>query len=267
MPAKYSHVKKRSASGLLKKEKNSPNGHHIVKASSHPHPPHSSSHHHHSSSHSSSTHTSTTPYPPRLSLPPHAEQRLTTALTAVSHLERSISRLLLLRYDQDIARLFSTHLHRVAMVHLPAFVIRVASVAGPGWLAWNIGNGNGNGQGIGGEVSTTTFKIPMNVVDPGEAVRDWLRTLIGMDLREVGERVATKSVLWSYTALREFAISNNIPICSKTGLHSLRLLPHYPALKAHVEALEKEVKGGGLKLAKPPHLSSLDETYRALEEA
>ncbi|KAJ7816489.1 hypothetical protein B0H14DRAFT_2844520 [Mycena olivaceomarginata] len=123
MPAKYSHVKKRSAAGPLKK---SPNG----KAS------------HHSSRSS----------PPN----PHADRGITQAMTAVSQLERAIARLLLLRYEQDIARLFSTRLYSIALVHLPTFI------------------------------------------------KDFFRAAISMDMRQAGERVATKSVLWSYTALRHF---------------------------------------------------------------
>ena len=38
----------------------------------------------------------------------------------------------------------------------------------------------------------------------GEEIKEFFRSVIAMDLREAGERVATKSVLWSYTALRQF---------------------------------------------------------------
>ena len=37
-----------------------------------------------------------------------------------------------------------------------------------------------------------------------EEIKEFFRSVIAMDLREAGERVATKSVLWSYTALRQF---------------------------------------------------------------
>ena len=148
MPAKYSHVKKRSASGLLKKEKNSPNGHHIVKH----------------------THNART-------LNPHIDKSITQAMSAVTQLERAIARMLLIRYDQDIARLFSTRLYSIALVHLPTLVMRCATLGGPGWLAFNYDS---------------------------EEIKDFFRAAIGMDMRQAGERVATKSVLWSYTALRHF---------------------------------------------------------------
>jgi hypothetical protein len=148
MPAKYSHVKKRSASGLLKKEKNSPNGHHIVK------------HTHHART-----------------LNPHIDKSITQAMSAVTQLERAIARMLLIRYDQDIARLFSTRLYSIALVHLPTLVMRCATLGGPGWLAFNYDS---------------------------EEIKNFFRAAIGMDMRQAGERVATKSVLWSYTALRHF---------------------------------------------------------------
>src|SRR5437016_8218965 len=108
MPPKYSHVKKRSASGLLKKEKNSPRGHHIVKEPHH-----------------------------ARSLNPHIDRSITQAMSAVSLLERAIARILLLRYDQDIARLFSTRLYNIALLHLPTLVMRCVTLGGPGWLAFN----------------------------------------------------------------------------------------------------------------------------------
>ncbi|KAF8813555.1 hypothetical protein BYT27DRAFT_7181119 [Phlegmacium glaucopus] len=208
MPAKYSHVKKRSASGLLKKEKNSPNGHHIVKDTHH-----------------------------TRSLNPHIDKSITQAMSAVSQLERAIARILLIRYDQDIARLFSTRLYTIALVHLPTLVMRCVSLGGPGWLAFN---------------------------HDSDEIKDFFRAAISMDMRQAGERVATKSVLWSYTALRHFAISNNVPICNKLGLHSLRLLPYYSALKAHLDALEEMSPPS---FTKPPHLGSLQEGQEALEDA
>ncbi|KAJ7765859.1 hypothetical protein DFH07DRAFT_1014354 [Mycena maculata] len=200
MPAKYSHVKKRSAAGALKKSpgKNS-------------HQPRSPN--------------------------PHTDRGISQAMTAVSQLERAIARILLIRYEQDIARLFSTRLYSVALVHLPTFVMRCAALAGPGWVAHN---------------------------SDADEIKDFFRAAISMDMREAGERVATKSVLWSYTALRHFALSNNIAICTTRGLHSLRLLPHYAALKAHLDALEAMPPAA---VAKPPHLGSLEEGQAALEEA
>ncbi|KAJ7503293.1 hypothetical protein B0H11DRAFT_1711054 [Mycena galericulata] len=199
MPAKYSHIKKRSAAGPLKKspgknsQSRSPN--------------------------------------------PHTDRGISQAMTAVSQLERAIARILLIRYEQDIARLFSTRLYSVALVHLPTFAMRCAALAGPGWVAHN--------------------------ADTDE-IKDFFRAAISMDMRQAGERVATKSVLWSYTALRHFAMSNNIAICTTRGLHSLRLLPHYAALKTHLDALEAMPPPA---FAKPPHLGSLAEGQAALEDA
>lgn len=59
-------------------------------------------------------------------------------------------------------------------------------------------------------------------------------------------------------------MSNNVPVCPKRGLHSLRLLPYYPALKAHLDTLEAMPVP---TLAKPPHLGSLQEGQDALEDA
>ncbi|KAF8987216.1 hypothetical protein BDQ17DRAFT_574134 [Cyathus striatus] len=207
MPAKYSHVKKRTASGLLRKSGSQLT---ITKDPSHvPHSHHHSHHHQHNNSH-----------PPKLN--PHIDR----ALSAVSQLERAIAKILLIRYEQDIARLFSTRLYSICLVHLPTFVMRCSALGGPGWLAWNYDS---------------------------EEVKDFMRGAIAMDMRQAGERVATKSVLWSYTALRHFALSNNVTICHKRGLHSLRLLPHYPLLKAHLESLESMPPA---TFSKPPHLGS-----------
>jgi hypothetical protein len=60
------------------------------------------------------------------------------------------------------------------------------------------------------------------------------------------------------------AMSNNVPICSRRGLHSLRLLPYYPALQAHLDALETMPAP---MFSKPPHLGSLQEGQDALEDA
>lgn len=114
----------------------------------------------------------------------HVDRSITQAMSAVSTLERAIARILLIRFENDIARLFSTHLYCVALLHLPTFVMRCISVGGPGWVAAN--------------------------ADCDE-IKDYFRAAIGMDLRQAGERVATKSVLWSYTALRHFV---RIPPCS-----------------------------------------------------
>ncbi|GLB44776.1 putative tetratricopeptide repeats [Lyophyllum shimeji] len=206
MPAKYSHVKKRSALGLLKK---TGNGH--VKDIPHHHAARSPN--------------------------PHTDRSITKAMSAVSQLERGIARILLLRYEQDIARLFSTRLYSVALVHLPTFVMRCMSLAGPSWLVHN---------------------------HDCEEIKDFFRAAISMDMRQAGERVATKSVLWSYTALRHFALSNGVPICAKRGLHSLRLLEYYPALRAHIDALEAMPPP---TFSKPPHLGSLQEGREALEDA
>src|SRR5258706_8611638 len=106
MPAKYSHIKKRSASGLLKKEKNSPNGHHIIIKERHQRRP-----------------------------SPHVDRSISQAMSAVSQLERAIARILLIRFEQDIARLYSTRLYTVTVVYLPTLVLRCVTLGGPGWLA------------------------------------------------------------------------------------------------------------------------------------
>jgi len=108
---------------------------------------------------------------------PHTDRNISQAMTAVAQLERAISRILLIRYEQDMARLFSTHLYSVALCHLPSLIMRCTSLGGPGWVAVNA---------------------------DGEEIKEFFRSVIAMDLREAGERVATKSVLWSYTALRQF---------------------------------------------------------------
>lgn len=59
-------------------------------------------------------------------------------------------------------------------------------------------------------------------------------------------------------------MSNNVTICRKRGLHSVRLLPHFPALKAHLEALESVPAPS---FSKPPHLGPLSEGLAALEDA
>ncbi|EGN99413.1 hypothetical protein SERLA73DRAFT_182385 [Serpula lacrymans var. lacrymans S7.3] len=205
MPLKYSHVKKRSASGLMKKTTN--NGHGARDGHQ------------------------------RQSISSHVDRSITQAMAAVSQLERAIARIFLKRYEHDIARLFSTHLFSVALVHLPTLAMRCISIGGPGWVAYNA---------------------------DCEEIKDFFRLAISMDMRQAGERVATKSVLWSYTALRDFALSNNVHVCQRRGLHSLRLLPHYPALKAHLDQLESMPTP---TFSKPPHLGPLTEGLDALEEA
>lgn len=147
MPAKYSHVKKRPASGQKKK------------ATSAGSRDHTKDHQNHKR------------------MPMHIDRGISNAMTAVSQLERAIARIFLLRFEQDIARLFSTHLYCVALIHLPTFVMRCITVGGPGWIAHNA---------------------------DGEDIKDFFRSVVSMELRQSGERVATKSVLWSYTALRDF---------------------------------------------------------------
>ena len=55
--------------------------------------------------------------------------------------------------------------------------MRCITVGGPGWVAHNA---------------------------DCEDIKDFFRSVVSMELRQSGERVATKSVLWSYTALRDF---------------------------------------------------------------
>ncbi|KAG5342347.1 hypothetical protein C0989_002820 [Termitomyces sp. Mn162] len=209
MPAKYSHIKKRTASGLHRK-----NG--TVVPAKDAQVPHRDHHGRPS---------------------PHTDRSISKAISAVAQLEQCIARLLLLRYEQDIARLYSTRLYNVALMHLPTLVMRCIALGGPGWLVHN---------------------------SDSEDIKDFFRAAIGMDMRQAGERVATKSVLWSYTALRHFAMSNNVPICAKKGLHSLRLLECYPALKVHIDVLETMPPPS---FSKPPHLGSLQEGQEALEDA
>jgi RNA polymerase II-associated protein 3 len=150
MPAKYSHVKKKSVSGLLKKS--TAGGHIQTVKEVHNHKPPN----------------------------PHIDRSISQAMSSVSQLERAIARILLIRYDQDIARLFSTRLHSIALVHLPTLAMRCISAGGSGWVAFNANC---------------------------DEIKDFFRAVISMDMRQAGERVATKSVLWSYTALRHFVRS------------------------------------------------------------
>lgn len=166
----------------------------------------------------------------------HADRSISKPVSPMAQLERAIAQILLVRFEQDIARLFSTHIYCIALLQLPTFMMRCLSIAGPGWIAANADN---------------------------EEIKDFFRGAIGMDLRQAGDRVATKSVLWSYTALRHFATSNNVHICRTRGLHSHTLLPHFPALKAHLETLQATPRAA---FAKPPHLGPLREGYRTLEQ-
>ncbi|KAI5122280.1 hypothetical protein M0805_002360 [Coniferiporia weirii] len=167
---------------------------------------------------------------------PHLDRTITQTMTAVSELERCISAILLLRYEHDIARLYSTRLHNVALIYLPKLMLDCIDLTSPGWVAANA---------------------------ECDEIKDFFRGAIAMDMRQAGERVATKSVLWSYTALRHFALSNSVSICQKRGLHSLRLLPHFQSLKSHLLVLQ------GLPVAtfsKPTHMPSLDESLELLED-
>ena len=157
MPAKYSHIKKKSASGLLKKS-STPGQLQTIKDAAHQH---------------------------HRSPNPHIDRSISQAMSAVSLLERAIARILLIRYEQDIARLFSTRLYSIALIHLPTFMMRCITLSGPGWVAWN--------------------------ADCDE-IKDFFRAAISMDMRQAGERVATKSVLWSYTALRHFVRLTLLPL-------------------------------------------------------
>ena len=143
MPAKYAHVKKRAASGLPRKPA-AAKGDARKKSKA---------------------------------LAPSPQRNPSLPLSPTTKLERAIARMLLLRYEHDIARLFSTRLFSISLIHLPTFIMRCIALGGPGWIAHNADT---------------------------EDVKDFLRAAIGMDMRQAGERVATKSVLWSYTALRHF---------------------------------------------------------------
>ncbi|KAF9557106.1 hypothetical protein CPC08DRAFT_764806 [Agrocybe pediades] len=247
MPAKYHHVKKRSASGLASVNKksdkdktptgtgtsNANGGLHITKPSSSSH--HSHSHHNHS--HHSHNHGHPNPLTDRpLNLPPIPPDH--------ALLSRTISRILLLRYEHDIARLYSTRLYALSLVQIPSLTLRIAGVAGTSWAAWNCGE---EGWELSGMKTPTSEDAPYQFgeeyEDRGkESIKDFFRAVIGMDMREAGERVATKSVLWSYTALRHFALSNNVTLCPRTGLHSHALLPFLPQLQAHLAVLESMPK-------------------------
>lgn len=151
MPAKYSHVKKRQSPKKQAKRDQ-----------------HAQQHEHKHRGHDDG-HTHVHPNP--------QTDRCVTHAMAMAKLERTISRILLIRFEQDIVRLFSTHLYYVALQHLPTFVIRCTTVGGPSWVAANT---------------------------ECDEIKDFLRGALTMDMRQAGDRVATKSVLWTYTALRHF---------------------------------------------------------------
>ncbi|KAF8340492.1 uncharacterized protein EI90DRAFT_3035761 [Cantharellus anzutake] len=150
-------------------------------------------------------------------------------------LERTISRILLHRFEYDIARLFSTHIHCVALTELPRLIQSALIIATPGWIALNANS---------------------------DDVKDFFRGALALDLRQAGERVATKSVLWSYTAIRHFAVSHEVPLCGQRGLHSHLLLPFHDHMRVHLKTLER---GGAPVLSKPYHLSSTTSGLKSLE--
>lgn len=98
-------------------------------------------------------------------------------LTSVAPLEQCIAKILLQRLGQDIARLYSTHLTKICQNHIPTLMLDLVSLTGPGWVAANAAK---------------------------EDLKAYFRGPISMELRQAGDRVAAKSVLWSYTAIRHF---------------------------------------------------------------
>ncbi|THH09153.1 hypothetical protein EW145_g2205 [Phellinidium pouzarii] len=212
MPAKYSHAKKRLNSQPARKS----SGKGSAQA-----PLHGHGHAHRNPN-------------------PHLDRSITQTLGAVSELERSISAILLIRYEQDIARLYSTRLHSIALIHLPKMMYDCINLTSPGWIAAN--------------------------ADCDE-IKDFFRGAIAMDMRQVGGAGRDKErvmVVHSLTTFCEHtALSNNVSICQKRGLHSLRLLPHFQSLKSHLSVLQ------GMPLAtfaKPTHLESLEESLEILED-
>ncbi|KAF6745754.1 hypothetical protein DFP72DRAFT_823858 [Ephemerocybe angulata] len=234
MPPKYSHVKKRVAAGLLKPGASTSSN--LIKETYDPNNPHGQQPQYQQHIQLNTNHFPILGIQPN-SILPNIDKNLSQAMAAVAHLERAIARLLLLRFEQDIARLYSTRLYVIAITHIPVLVAKLAQQGGPGWVAMNA---------------------------ESEEVKDFFRAIIGMDMREAGERVATKSVLWSYTVLRRFALAHNVPVCVHRGLHSIRLLPFYPDLKAHVDALEAQPLP---TFEKPAFFGGLEAGYRTLEEA
>jgi RNA polymerase II-associated protein 3 len=118
-----------------------------------------------------------------LHIPSSMDMGVAQTMTSIAQMERCIARILLLRYQQDIARLFSTRIHNIALVYIPKLIHNCVALSGPAWVANNADS---------------------------EDLRDFFRSALAMDLRQSGERIATKSVLWSYTAIRHF-VSNLAP--------------------------------------------------------
>jgi hypothetical protein len=175
-------------------------------------------------------------YPPKKRRAPRIPKGLQDTMSSIATLERAISRVLLLRFQQDIARLYSARLYNVSQVYIPQLMRQCLQHVGPGWFLTNYDQ---------------------------EDIRDLFRGAIAMDLRQAGERTATKSILWSYTALRHFAMSHDVHICKKRGLHSLHLLPFYPYLKAHLDSLENLPHP---TFCKPPQLGPLTFGLETVEQ-
>ena len=123
----------------------------------------------------------------------HVDLGLCQALTAVAILQRTIAQIFIVRAEQDLVRLFSTHLFYVALIRIPNLVLRCTNAGGSSWLATNA---------------------------DCEEVKELLRSIVAMELRQNGERVSTKSILWTYTALR-FFVSQHFPVLTA----SVSLLP------------------------------------------
>lgn len=121
--------------------------------------------------------------------------------------ERTISRILLRRFEYDVARLFSTHVHRVAESHLPRLIMSVLQIAPPGWVALNA-----NTEDVKDcELLLLLFYAGVRARSHQSVIV--FRGALALDMRQAGERVATKSVLWSYTAIRHFVrlLQSNLP--------------------------------------------------------
>jgi hypothetical protein len=59
-------------------------------------------------------------------------------INSIAHLPQCIARTLLLRYQQDVTRLYSTRLHNVALGYLQKLVQQCTALTGPGWIANNV---------------------------------------------------------------------------------------------------------------------------------
>ena len=93
----------------------------------------------------------------------------------VSRLERAIARVLLLRYQADICRLYSSRLHNIALIVLPKLIYDTIDLTGsPGWIAAN--------------------------ADCDE-IKDFFRGAIAMDLRQVraSTRLHHKLLILTFT--------------------------------------------------------------------